>query len=907
MPQKNKKPFHKKKNRDHNDSKKPGKGDGRSHHEGERSFQNRDRFRRPGEGGDFEMQRVSFDVVLLKNHSEQEMSLAVAKSQQRIRQLTGVSESTSLVAPLTAPIGGSPGRPHSFAPSRSYKEKSQWQVKDQNQRPATGQKAPEIKIKDMMKDIAETAAKPSAESNKRSLDEWQQKAFEALKVGRHVIVDAPTSAGKTRVIEAFIDDKFAKNEPLRLVYTTPVKSLSNDKYREFCERYGSEKIGINTGDFKENLSAPIVIATLETYRNSLLGVEPNMKRMTVVYDEYHYLQDESRGSAWEESIILTPRGSQLVLLSASVPNAEDFAQWITKLTKQECEVVRVLHRPVPLEHLVFTKWGWALVDDLGVDEETLLNARKLLKPWNAALRRQRRSGSVNEFFVPIDQALQLGLGPIVVYAGRRGDAEGFAHGFARFLKQDFTGPSADKLRDRIQDLPGWEFLPPDLQRLVKKYGVAYHHSGMIPPGRVAIESLLKEGLLRVCAGTMGISLGVNFAVRAAFISDESRPGEGGETNYSNSEVLQMLGRAGRRGHDKQGFCLWPNLGRYALQQPREREPLRSSLKFDPTTVLGILGQQENLAYLSEFYRKSFFMRDKPAELVALRDHDLLSAKLYNDGFDELPCTNVVETYNQFRKHKQKDGLPCYRCPAREKCHPMQDKAARSPLQNIVSHLVRVGALEMAVPTKLGQLARHFPQAGGLIIADLISRNQLSVRNFHDMVQIMGAFCSSHYKKIPDVYVNEALFGEFDLPKAIQKFYPLEIFPDLYDDTANMRGPVTDTEGVKVFREFNPAAASLATQWLDLNTTWDALVADHASRFFSAGDCMMVLFRFSTFLQSCARLDEYDSELSVVARRNLSNLLRDPLDARNRMLQDDPDEKDDGEEKIFELPTNAEDE
>lgn len=528
---------------------------------------------------------------------------------------------TPAPTPAEAPAAtASSGADRGFARARQRK-------KDEETTAASPPQAAPSKLSDLMTSLPKEAQ--NAAGAGLHLDPWQAEALDALMAGSHLVVDAPTSAGKTRVIEALLEKRM--KEGMKLIYTTPVKSLSNDKYREFCEKYGKERVGINTGDFKENLGAPIILATLETYRNSLLGVEPNMARRVVVYDEYHYLQDESRGSAWEESIILTPKHSQLVLLSASVPNADEFADWITSLTGKECKVIRVQKRPVPLVDLVWTRHGWVFADDLKLSPEETRELGRRLKTAQAGVRRYLKAKLTHqEVLEPVAAALALNLGPIVVYAGRRSDVEAIAHAIARHLRMEYSGPEAEKMRNRINNLPGWDYVPHELQRLVKRYGIAYHHSGMIPPGRVAIETLLKEGLLRVCTGTMGISLGVNFAVRSALVADESRPSESGETRYSGTEVMQMLGRAGRRGHDKQGFSLWVNLGRYALQKPTGREPTRSSLKFDPTTVLGILGQHENFAFLSDFYKKSFFMRGKDETQVLIEDHDLIGSLLYRN-------------------------------------------------------------------------------------------------------------------------------------------------------------------------------------------------------------------------------------------------------------------------------------
>lgn len=663
-----------------------------------------------------------------------------------------------------------------------------------------------------------------------ALDDWQHQAVQALLSGKHIIVDAPTSAGKTRVIEGILE--YHRKDGGRLVYTSPVKSLSNDKYREFTEKYGRDAVGINTGDFKENLNAPIILATLETYRNSLLGIEPDITRRIVVYDEYHFLQDESRGSAWEESLILTPKQCQLVLLSASVPNCDEFAHWIEELTDKPVEVIRVTKRPVPLEHLVFTRHGWIFADMLDFKTEEIAKIESAAKLMRNDRSRFRGREAYKAYLEPLSQALNLQVGPIVVYAGRRADVEGIAVSFSRFFKHDFQDELQNKIRERTKTLVGWDYVPDDLKRLILKYGISYHHSGMIPPARVAIESLLKEGLLRICSGTMGISLGVNFAVRSAFISDETRPSEGGQTIYSNTEIMQMLGRAGRRGRDKQGYSLWLNAGRYILQRPKPREACRSSLKFDPTTVISVLGQHKSIEYLNEFYRKSFSMRSQDQKQI---------------------------------------------------------KQSSKSLNRIISHLQQCGALEGAHPTEMGEYARHFPQAGGLIIAHWLANGQLTKETFTDFLQVMACFGAAHFKEIPTTFCDRAFLGELNIPELIDGFYPYGLFPELYDEVKTRFSHGGPDEMEPVFREFNLGAASLVKHWLNPKTTWADLVSRHSSKYFSDGDCMNVLFRFATFLQSCARLTSLQPGIAAEARRLWKILLREPLDARNRLLIEEDNE------------------
>ncbi len=810
---------------------------------------------------------------------QQWLGHAVAATAQRLSAMTAVrvdqkssaGPARELVAPTFAP---------KFAPSRSYRPETE--TTPSAKKIPSGAEQPEPASKSPPQQAhGASDAKPN---DVLVLDAWQRQAFDHLLAGQHVIVDAPTSAGKTRVIEALLDAQM--DAGLRLIYTSPVKSLSNDKYREFAQRYGRERVGINTGDFKENLGAPIILATLETYRNSLLGLEPDISRRMVVYDEYHYLQDESRGSAWEESMILTPKGSQLILLSASVPNAEEFAAWIERITGRQTAVVRVTKRPVPLVDVVHTPAGWILADELKLSPKELDTLGNLFVAEKRRLRRQPRDRRYYAAMLArVVDALELDLGPIVVYAARRAEVETLAAAMMRALSAG-TAPKwspegSSALKARIQELPGWEYVPSELQSMVQRYGVAFHHSGMIPPARVAIESLLKEGLLRVCMGTMGISLGVNFAVRSAFIADETRPGESGETAYSNSEILQMLGRAGRRGHDVQGFSLWSDWGKYARFRPRERERCVSSLKFDPSTVLGLIDRTNSYVQLADFYKKSLFMQGQPPSRVLVFDHDSLSAEVHRatEGATQ-SCTNIPKTFLESESGKKRTQVACTQCVVKKTCHELVRQSRNSLLQRIVGHLEDVGAVDDQRLTNLGRFARNFPQAGGLLIASWLASGAMKAETFTKYAHALAVFCSAHFKEIPPIHVDQPFLHSLRIDTEIEFYYPSDLFPEYYDEVKN---PVDEYASPLVFRELNFGAPSIVQAWLNPKMSWEKLVEQHTTRFFSAGDCMMVLFRFATYLQSCARLGEHDPGIVAQARRMLAIVLREPLDARNRML------------------------
>lgn len=723
-----------------------------------------------------------------------------------------------------------------------------------------------IETRKYIKDYIEDNLKEKETDKKISLDEWQKKSLSVLLDGKNLIVDAPTTAGKTKVIEIFLDETIPKGK--KLIYTSPVKSLSNDKYRDFCARYGKDLVGINTGDFKENLDAPIILATLETYRNSLLGIEPRMERATIVYDEYHYLQDFGRGSAWEESIILTPSSAQIVMLSASVPNSEEFKKWLESLTTRECDVVTVTKRPVPLENLIFTPQGFITEEKLELTEKETKGLKRNFRDRN---RRDllKIKGNYSELLKPCIEAINLKLHPVIIYAGRRMDVENIIRFLSTRLEVPQDNDTSLALKKRISTLLGWSFIPRDLQRLILQKQISYHHSGLTPPAKVAIETLLKEGYLKICSGTMGLSLGVNFSVRSALVFDYSRPDERGFVSYSSVEMMQMLGRAGRRGIDKKGFSLWLDLEHFAAFKPERRSHCKSSLRFDPTTILGILGQNPSYDYLSTFYKKSFFLKDNNEYLADFFDHSYFFNVLKTTyKIKRTPCSDIINAYEKFN-HNQK--TPCRKCNIRRRCHGLLKSFRYQPLQKVVRHLERLRAIEKEELTKYGELCRYFPQNGGLLISHWIISGTFN--KIDDLFAAAACFCSAHHKDIPQQFLDPDLFKNIIIKEEFDKFYPSTLFPDLYEKNPRFfRG--------KRFREWNPGAASVATMWMDPKVTWDELLDYHVTGNFSEGDIMMLLFRFATLLQSFMRVKDLYPDIAESALKIRDIILRAPLDAKN---------------------------
>ncbi len=340
-------------------------------------------------------------------------------------------------------------------------------------------------------------------------DLWQQEAVRGLKAGHDVVVDAPTGAGKTWVFELYFEQGGLQDRG-QAIYTVPTRALANDKWLEW-KRKGWD-VGIATGDLAENLDAPVIVATLETQRERFLRDEgPAL----LVVDEYQMIADASRGLNYELALSQAPSDTQLLLLSGSVANPNEIAEWFESLGRT-CDLIRVSERPVPLDE---------------IPVETLPRAPRQIKNFWAQVAARALLGN---------------HGPLLIFVPHRKGAEKLARQISSALPEDDPVP----LTPQQENLLG-----KDLTKMLKSR-VAWHHSGLSYTARAGIiEPLAKHGQLRVIVATMGLAAGINFSVRSVLVSGTTYYDGPYQRDVRADELLQMFGRAGRRGLDEIGFVL----------------------------------------------------------------------------------------------------------------------------------------------------------------------------------------------------------------------------------------------------------------------------------------------------------------------------------------------------------------
>ncbi|KAJ3690967.1 hypothetical protein LUZ61_020131 [Rhynchospora tenuis] len=402
------------------------------------------------------------------------------------------------------------------------------------------------------------------------LDPFQAESISCLEIGESVMVSAHTSAGKTVV--ALYAIAMCLRDGQRVIYTSPIKALSNQKYREFKEEFGD--VGLMTGDVTIEPNASCLVMTTEIWRSMQYRGSEIMREVAwIIFDEVHYMRDRERGVVWEESIVMAPKSSRFVFLSATVPNAKEFADWVAKVHQQPCHIVYTDYRPTPLQHYLFPSGSdglYLVVDEKGkFREDSFQKALNALAPvvvgerdngkWQKGLL-QGKGGEQSDIFKMVKMIIQRQYDPVILFCFSKRECEVLAMQMAKMDLNDedekvnietIFWSAMDLLSDDDKKLPQVSNMLPLLKR-----GIGVHHSGLLPILKEVIEILFQEGLIKCLFATETFSIGLNMPAKTCVFTNV-RKFDGDKFRYiSSGEYIQMSGRAGRRGIDKRGICIF---------------------------------------------------------------------------------------------------------------------------------------------------------------------------------------------------------------------------------------------------------------------------------------------------------------------------------------------------------------
>jgi ATP-dependent RNA helicase HelY len=442
------------------------------------------------------------------------------------------------------------------------------------------------------------------------LDPFQHEACSALERGSGVLVCAPTGAGKTVVGEFAVHLALAQGR--KCFYTTPIKALSNQKFNDLTDVHGADRVGLLTGDNTINPDAPVVVMTTEVLRNMLYTGSLALTDLGyVVMDEVHYLADRFRGGVWEEVIIHLPQSVTLVSLSATVSNAEEFADWLVTV-RGETQVVVTEHRPVPLwQHMLVGRRMFDLFHDATaaqmheVHPELLRYTRELARrldgdgPWGGRTTRARRPFGPYRPDV-VERLDREGLLPAILFIFSRAGCDAavqqcLAAGL-RLTDPEERAEIRSVVEERTRDIPAddlavlgyWEWLD-GLER-----GLAAHHAGLLPTFKEVVEELFVRGLVKAVFATETLALGINMPARCVVLERLVKFNGEAHVDLTPGEYTQLTGRAGRRGIDVEGHAvvIWsPEVDpRHVAGLASTRTyPLRSSFRPSYNMAVNLVG------------------------------------------------------------------------------------------------------------------------------------------------------------------------------------------------------------------------------------------------------------------------------------------------------------------------------
>ncbi len=386
------------------------------------------------------------------------------------------------------------------------------------------------------------------------LDNFQKEALDYIENGKSVVVCAPTGAGKTCIGEFAIIKALKNNE--KIFYTTPLKALSNQKFSDFQKKYGKENVGLLTGDTSINRNANIVVMTTEVFRNMLYGTNfgtlgENLKNVKyVVLDEVHYMNDEQRGTVWEESIIYCPSDIQIIALSATIHNSLELTKWINSI-HSKTELVYTDFRPVPLKHYHFDPSQPNELFPL-LTPNGKLNS-KINDQKREYSKKNKKSNTLNLTNL-IHLLYKNNMLPAIYFTFSRKKCDEQMEKCAKF---DLTTKEERlKIKQYIDEFIIDNPYLYNNKNLDYLYcGVASHHAGLLPSLKSLTEKLFQLGLIKVVFATETLAAGINMPARTTVISSISKRTDSGHRILTANEFLQMSGRAGRRGMDEVGFVV----------------------------------------------------------------------------------------------------------------------------------------------------------------------------------------------------------------------------------------------------------------------------------------------------------------------------------------------------------------
>lgn len=753
---------------------------------------------------------------------------------------------------------------------------------------------------------------------KFELDKFQLESIEQIKAGKSVLTCAPTGAGKTVIAREAI--RVALSENKRVFYTAPLKALINQKFYEFSEEFGKENVGIVTGDANQNRDAKIIVMTTEIYRNMLYGtsfgsIDPFLNDLKyVIFDEFHFINDQYRGTVWEESVIYTPKSVQMIALSATISNPQELVDWITKI-HSECALVQTFERPVPLSHYYFKE------EQLSPLLTTNNKLNPQLKERNDN-RFGKKKGKFGNRFGPggnskssiakvVEELSKKAMLPAIYFVFSRKGCDKAADDCEELnlLNNEESKKLEHEIALAITENKAIEKY--NKLHLLKK-GIAAHHAGLLPQMKNLIEELFAKGLIKVVFSTETLAAGINMPAKTTVINNLSKATDEGFRTLKASEFLQMSGRAGRRGLDDSGFVVTVKNGNYsagevAILAVAKPEDITSHFKASYEMVLNLL-MGHSPAELKELVKKSFGqylaegnLEDDqkeikrlenqimdlqhplcPGEIGDLSHYRELQSKLDNTRREKKqlekkldPNAQDLEAAVEMLTMEAK-SYPCNGCPKQKPCSNQMDKIKRyrkqlrkleerianiknwswENFEKVMDLLIEERFIEGDKPTKKGEICASLRTENSFFITELLSSGVFDDLSPEDFAALLSTFVIGEARNRDKNFSDQA-----DVTFKKEKSYK---------NIARRTIQKQRNFGIERQVAINPNMSNMVRDWA-CNKPWEDLMD---KSFLDDGDVLRALRRTLDLSKQIAHAPHLDKALQSTAAEAARLIERD---------------------------------
>jgi superfamily II RNA helicase len=661
------------------------------------------------------------------------------------------------------------------------------------------------------------------------LDAFQQEGIYRISKNENILITAHTGSGKT-VLAIYAIAHCLKNNK-KVLYTSPIKSLSNQKYAEFIEKFGQNgSIGIMTGDIKMNPDAQCIIMTTEILRNilykyhqkniisdtdteqieqinnSLINIDDIG---TVIFDEVHYINDPDRGRVWEESIVLLPKNINLVMLSATIDEPEQFASWIGNIKEVPISLIPTSHRVVPLKHYFWKDYYYDNIntgkEEIKWDLIEIMDDNGKFKNYDL-IKKKYKIFDVNKMMDKLVEFLsEQNYLPALFFKFSRKKCEQICKTVRKsLLTFDEISQVENIFNFNMREYKKiYEILPQyqDVFTQLKK-GVVYHHSGLIPILKEIIEILYSKGLVKILFATETFAIGVNMPTKTVIFTDIEKFDNNGMRLLRTDEYLQMSGRAGRRGIDKFGSVIIlptmdiPSELTFKNMLTGKTPKLSSKFKLTYQFVLRAISSTE--VNLDNFLSKTLIMNenDKRISNIIGKKYEL-EKKINEFQIDPNEESNILN-YEKIN-NKLTDTLFTIKKKDRDKMEKEKKQIESSKtfndsylkfkeikiikkelneinneiwncnfsLKNDIQKIIDLLNDENYINTKKGIVAMSINECNELLFSEIIFKGILDNLNFPEIVAVISAFINEKDQNTNDKYISD-LNVSSNLNKALIK-------------------------------------------------------------------------------------------------------------------------------------------